>query len=342
MVSCDHFYIHLFLSSSSSSSILCIALHTSTINLQIFQYGVIAMITLCLLGRGGQGIKSAARIVGTAAFLGGWNVQDQPLYGAERRGGPVNAFIRISPDSILERGPVADPSLLIIADYTLLADPSMDDYKASASSGRSFVFVNSSKSPEYICSKYNITSSLWTLDLTEMAEEILGTQVISVALAGATGRMLNQDFRNLEQAITLELQSIGIGNKDIEKNVALAKRAFGSLMPVDIAEAPREERKEPNFVNLTYQGPLLSTCSIISAGNSQFRRVGEWSRFKPVINYNGCTKCRICFVYCPDSAITIGKDDYPIINYDACKGCDICHSECPVKVISLVKREGGN
>jgi len=29
------------------------------------------MITLCLFGRGGQGIKSAAHIVDTAAFLGG-------------------------------------------------------------------------------------------------------------------------------------------------------------------------------------------------------------------------------------------------------------------------------
>jgi pyruvate ferredoxin oxidoreductase gamma subunit len=300
------------------------------------------MITLCLLGRGGQGIKSAARIVGTAAFLSGWNVQDQPLYGAERRGGPVNAFIRISVDPILERGPVTDPSLLVIADYTLLADPSMADYKASALDRGSFVFVNSSKSPEYIRSKYGINSPLWTLDLTEMAEEILGTQMISAALAGATGRMLNQDFGDLEQAVTLELENIGIGEKDIQRNVALAKKAFESLMPVDIAAIHREERQEPGFVNLTYHGPLLSTCSIISAGNSQARRVGEWSRFKPVINYDGCTKCRICFVYCPDSAITIGKDDYPIINYDACKGCDICHSECPVKVISLVKREGTN
>ena len=37
-------------------------------------------------GRGGQGIKTAGRILGTTFFLEGFNVQDAPLYGAERRG----------------------------------------------------------------------------------------------------------------------------------------------------------------------------------------------------------------------------------------------------------------
>jgi Pyruvate/2-oxoacid:ferredoxin oxidoreductase gamma subunit len=36
--------------------------------------------------RGGQGIKTASRILGTAFFLEGYEVQDSPRYGAERRG----------------------------------------------------------------------------------------------------------------------------------------------------------------------------------------------------------------------------------------------------------------
>ncbi|MEN8711676.1 MAG: 2-oxoacid:acceptor oxidoreductase family protein, partial [Arenicellales bacterium] len=37
-------------------------------------------------GRGGQGMKTASRILGTAFFLAGYEVQDAPRYGAERRG----------------------------------------------------------------------------------------------------------------------------------------------------------------------------------------------------------------------------------------------------------------
>src|SRR3989338_7622960 len=74
-------------------------------------------------GRGGHGMKTASRIVGTAAFLDGLYVQDFPLYGAERRGAPIAAFTRISKEPILERGVIAEPDILIIMDETLLDDP---------------------------------------------------------------------------------------------------------------------------------------------------------------------------------------------------------------------------
>ena len=40
-------------------------------------------------GRGGQGIKTASRILGSAFFAEGFEVQDAPRYGAERRGAPI-------------------------------------------------------------------------------------------------------------------------------------------------------------------------------------------------------------------------------------------------------------
>ena len=45
-------------------------------------------------GRGGQGMKTAGRILGTAFFLAGFEVQDAPRYGAERRGAPIFAYVR--------------------------------------------------------------------------------------------------------------------------------------------------------------------------------------------------------------------------------------------------------
>lgn len=44
------------------------------------------MIAVRFHGRGGQGAKTASRILGTAAFLEGFVAQDSPIYGAERRG----------------------------------------------------------------------------------------------------------------------------------------------------------------------------------------------------------------------------------------------------------------
>ncbi|MBT7756875.1 MAG: hypothetical protein HN732_06075, partial [Rhodospirillaceae bacterium] len=54
-------------------------------------------------GRGGQGMKTASRLLGTALFESGLEVQDAPKYGAERRGAPMSAFVRTDRQPIHER-----------------------------------------------------------------------------------------------------------------------------------------------------------------------------------------------------------------------------------------------
>ena len=75
-------------------------------------------------GRGGQGAKTASRILGTAAFIEGFVAQDSPIYGAERRGAPVAAFTRIAKEPIRERGLIARPDLVAVS-YTHLTLPTI-------------------------------------------------------------------------------------------------------------------------------------------------------------------------------------------------------------------------
>ena len=74
-------------------------------------------------GRGGQGMKTASRILGTAFFIEGFEVQDAPLYGAERRGAPVFAYVRAGREAINERGVIRRPDLVVVADDTLVPVP---------------------------------------------------------------------------------------------------------------------------------------------------------------------------------------------------------------------------
>ncbi len=74
-------------------------------------------------GRGGQGIKTSGRILGTAFFRAGFEVQDAPRYGAERRGAPIFAYVRASRARIDERGIIRTPDLVIVADDTLIPVP---------------------------------------------------------------------------------------------------------------------------------------------------------------------------------------------------------------------------
>ncbi|MCW3985736.1 MAG: 4Fe-4S binding protein [Candidatus Bathyarchaeota archaeon] len=67
---------------------------------------------------------------------------------------------------------------------------------------------------------------------------------------------------------------------------------------------------------------------------------GDWRTFKPVRDPEKCTRCLLCPMICPDSAITWNKTTEDIeFNYDFCKGCGICANECPADAIKMV-REG--
>jgi NADPH-dependent glutamate synthase beta subunit-like oxidoreductase len=51
-----------------------------------------------------------------------------------------------------------------------------------------------------------------------------------------------------------------------------------------------------------------------------------------------CNACDICWMFCPDAAITRSNGHYTI-NYDYCKGCLICQHECPRGVISSERED---
>jgi len=67
---------------------------------------------------------------------------------------------------------------------------------------------------------------------------------------------------------------------------------------------------------------------------------GDWKTFKPERDPDVCTKCLLCSIICPDSAILWNKKSEDInFDYNFCKGCGICANECPVAAIKML-REG--
>ncbi|UCH71305.1 MAG: 4Fe-4S binding protein [Candidatus Bathyarchaeota archaeon] len=66
---------------------------------------------------------------------------------------------------------------------------------------------------------------------------------------------------------------------------------------------------------------------------------GTWRIYRPIIDKEKCTKCILCWLYCPEGSITLGSDYTPEINLKHCKGCGICAKECPLKIIAM-KFEG--
>ena len=63
---------------------------------------------------------------------------------------------------------------------------------------------------------------------------------------------------------------------------------------------------------------------------------GTWRSQRPVYDASLCNGCLICWLYCPESAIS--REDCSI-DYAYCKGCGICAVECAKNAIQMVKEE---
>jgi pyruvate ferredoxin oxidoreductase gamma subunit/2-oxoisovalerate ferredoxin oxidoreductase gamma subunit len=72
-------------------------------------------------GRGGQGTVVASVILAKAFFRAGWYVQTFPLFGVERRGAPVEAYLRLDDKKILIRSNLYTPDHVVVQDAKLLS-----------------------------------------------------------------------------------------------------------------------------------------------------------------------------------------------------------------------------
>jgi pyruvate ferredoxin oxidoreductase delta subunit len=52
---------------------------------------------------------------------------------------------------------------------------------------------------------------------------------------------------------------------------------------------------------------------------------------RPVVDFEICTKCTICWMQCPDSCFDVTPTGHYDANMEACCGCGVCEAVCPVK-----------
>ncbi len=59
---------------------------------------------------------------------------------------------------------------------------------------------------------------------------------------------------------------------------------------------------------------------------------------KPIVDIDNCNVCGLCWIGCPEGAIS-KLEDHITIDYENCRGCGVCVQECPRDVIKLVQEE---
>jgi pyruvate ferredoxin oxidoreductase gamma subunit len=278
-------------------------------------------------------MKTASRIVGTAAFRQGYFAQDSPVYGAERRGAPMIAFTRFDSQPIFERGVVTSADLIVIADASLLDDPFVHPLQGLSSKGD--VLLNAATLSG------SLAAPEWQAqDFTALALRNTGSaSALSVALGAGAGKLAGLEAQYVEQAVRHELQQLKLDPPKIEKNLELARSCFAAVrIPARTTHSVSQDvPQQSRVISPAYEGPWAGTASVSSRPNTGQRKTGDWRIMSPIIDAERCTHCWICFVNCPDGAIALGPSDLPQIDYGVCKGCLICAEECPVDAIATVR-----
>ena len=169
-------------------------------------------------GRGGQGAVTSTELVAQAAINEGKFAQAFPSFGAERRGAPVLAFVRIdSKEPIRVRSEITEPDVVVVLDPSLLRIINV----TSGLKEGGILIINTKKSPQDIESEFKIKQKLATIDATRIARELLGVPIVNTTMIGALIRATK--VVKLESLIEPLQHRFG---RLAERNINVMKKAY--------------------------------------------------------------------------------------------------------------------
>jgi pyruvate ferredoxin oxidoreductase gamma subunit len=180
------------------------------------------MIEIRWHGRGGQGAVTSAEILSEAAISEGKFAQAFPSFGPERRGAPVQAYVRISPDHPIRiRSSITEPDVVAVLDPGLLRAVDV----ASGLKPGGIVIINTVKNASQIRQEFNIKATIATVGATKIALELLGVPITNTTMIGAVLKVTEAvKMDSLFEPINKRFGRLG------EKNIAALKRAYAETV----------------------------------------------------------------------------------------------------------------
>jgi 2-oxoacid:acceptor oxidoreductase gamma subunit (pyruvate/2-ketoisovalerate family) len=209
------------------------------------------VIEITIFGRGGRGGVTLAKLIAAAYFLRGKYVQAFGVYGAERAGAPVQAYVRVDDEEITEHYPVREPNHVIVLDAGLIAPET-----AQRMDPQGFIVINTPLSPDAF-KKIFPGRNVATLDASAIAvDNGLGTRalpIVNTALLGAITEILGLSFADAKAAIA----HLGLGAPNLKAARAAYDKVSEARLPGSIVSvtAPRPPARAASIFDEDIGGP---------------------------------------------------------------------------------------
>jgi pyruvate ferredoxin oxidoreductase gamma subunit/2-oxoisovalerate ferredoxin oxidoreductase gamma subunit len=195
------------------------------------------MLEIRFHGRGGQGTVVATILLAKAFFRAGYQVQSFPFFGVERRGAPVEAYVRLDKEKILLRTNVYYPDHVVVQDQTLLHGVNVT--RGLKPGG--WILINSTAAPAD--QKPFIGYRLAFVDANRIAlKNQLGTRthpIVNTAMIGAFAQIIGMPpLDAILEVIREEIPDTFM------QNITAAEDAYGEVQLLRLIESIEQPARE--------------------------------------------------------------------------------------------------
>lgn len=187
---------------------------------------------------GGQGAVTLINMLAQAGDLVGRHVQAFPFFGAERRGAPVKAFVRMDDKPIDLRSQIYRPDFLVIM------SPSQVESAIEEGVKESTVLLVNMKEEEARERLMDMPYAVYVVDGTsiaiELGMEVEGLPVVNIAFLGAVSYVT--ELVPLEAVTDVIRESVPGGR--VEASMEAARLGFTSVHKIKDGDRrhPREKK----------------------------------------------------------------------------------------------------
>jgi pyruvate ferredoxin oxidoreductase gamma subunit len=159
-------------------------------------------------GLGGQGVVTAAHILGSAAVKDGKNAVVNPFFGAEKRLAPAESYVRIADEPIYDTGEVLYPNVIMVFHHDVIVKGksyTMPFFSGIKKNG--VILVNSKKVLTFTEDENqrlkDLNVKVYFIPATDIAREVGGTELATniAMLGGLLGATEVVSLKAMEEAL---------------------------------------------------------------------------------------------------------------------------------------------
>jgi len=172
-------------------------------------------------------------------------------------------------------------------------------------------------------------SGLWVYKEDHTEVRVLGA-LAKIAPQFLTIEAVAEAIREAEWGSELKVESARKACERIEgRSVKITE---GNLEIPYSFEMPRwwEMREGVSIPSLPIGKPIEGTKGYRPERSPVFKKFSTRT-MRPVVDFDKCVKCTLCWLQCPDSCFDVTPEGLYDANMEACCGCGICEAVCPVE-----------